>query len=156
MLSQAGPYPYYLAVKNRSHMGAPSRWAHHSSPAERSQSLGVGGGVGEGKSTRPCSHGWSVQSPWVTNLSFRQLCSEAQAVISGPENSSREVPESPSCGPAVFFPRNHLALFFVYLPSFPSRTIGVGCCAEYSLGIPLGRGQTRPLTFSQDSTGSPE
>lgn len=84
-------------------------------------------GLGEGKSTRPCSHGRSVQSPWVTNLSFRQLCSEAQAVISGPENSSKEVPESPSCGPAVLSPRNHLALVFVCLPSFPSRTIGAGC-----------------------------
>lgn len=142
MLSQAGPYPYYLAMENRSHMGAPSRWAHHSS-AERSQTLGVGGGVGEGKNTRPCSHGRSVQSLWVTNLSFRQLCSEAQAVISGPENSSREVPESPSCGPAVLLPSKSPGSVFVYCPSFLSRTTGEGC-SGCSWGIPLGRGQARP------------
>lgn len=98
------------------------------------------GGWG-GEDTRPCSHGRSVQSPRVTNLSFRQLCIEAQAVISGPVNSSREVPESPSCGPAVLFPRNHLALLLS--PFHPSLPYWSRPCLTL-LGIPSGRGQARP------------
>lgn len=97
-------------------------------------------GLGEGKSTKPCSHGRSVQSPWVTNLSFRQLCSEAQAVISGPENSSKEVPESPSCGPAVLSPRNHLALVFVCL-SLPGLFEWV---VQNAFGDPVGQRSSSP------------
>lgn len=45
--------------------------------------VGAGPAVGHSK---PCSHRRSIQSPGVAKSGLRQLCSGAEAVISGPEN----------------------------------------------------------------------
>lgn len=104
-------------------------------------------GVGKGKRTRPCSHGRSVQSPGVTNLSCRQLCSEAQAVISGPENSSKAVPENPPLWPAVLFSQGSPgSASFVSSPSFPSGPLEWG--VKNALGDPAGQRSSQALSLS--------
>ena len=56
---------------------------------------GLGGGAG-GRRSRPGSHGRSVRSPGVANSGCGQLCSGAEAVISGPENSCLERARRPA------------------------------------------------------------
>lgn len=68
----------------------------------------------------PRSHGRSEQSPGAANSGHRQLCSGAEAVISGPENSC---PEACPHGRAVVFPRGPSWLW-APAHTFPLRSLG--------------------------------
>lgn len=84
------------------------------------------GGAGH---SRPRSHGRSEQSPGVANSGRGQLCSGAEAVISGLENSCPEqAPQACPFSGAVIFPRGPswplLALCPLPTP-FPSKVHGL-------------------------------
>lgn len=84
----------------------PASILHTPGPFSGDSLLAVGGGAG---CSRLHSHGRSEQSPGVANSGHGQLCSGAEAVISGPENSCPEwAPRR-----AVIFPRG---------PSWPCAT----------------------------------
>lgn len=79
--------------------------------------------------SRPRSHGRSEQSPGVANSGRGQLCSGAEAVISGLENSCPEqAPQACPFSGAVIFPRGPswplLALCPLPTP-FPSKVHGL-------------------------------
>ena len=92
--------------------------------------------------SRPRSHGRSEQSPGVANSGRGQLCSGAEAVISGLENSCPEqAPQACPYSRAVIFPRGSSWPLLALCPPptpFPSKVHGL--CRGPHRGTKMGRG----------------